>query len=239
MKRSYEHRSNIRSIKIKQPVFIVLILAFFIFLINTFAPNFFSSLFTTIVRPLWHDEEKIGISYELRDALITQLQIENSELKKALNRSTASSTVIAYILKKPPFSAYDSYIIDIGTDHNIQIGDKAYSIGHVLLGEVKEINKSTSKVKLYSSYGEKFDVTIGKDVEATAYGMGGGSFEVSLPRDTKVQERDIVTVPNIKVSVFGIVNKVIIDPVKTFYTILFSQPVNIYEQKYVLIEKNK
>ncbi len=237
---SYEHKSNINKNKISTPVKVIIISCVFLFIINILFPEFLTSLFTKIIRPFWGNNTRQGISVELKDALINELQEENTELKRALGRSTASSTVLAYVLKKPPYTAYDSYILDIGKDNNIKIGDKAFSIGNVLLGEIVEVNSNTSKAKLYSSYGEKFEVQIGKDnIQATANGKGGGTFEVILPRDTRVNEGDIVKAPDIHVSVFGIVKRIIIDPAKTFYTILFSQPVNIYEQKIILIEKSK
>lgn len=236
---SYEHKSNINKKKIRGPIKIILIICALILLTNIAFPTLLTSISTAIIRPFWGKEIKQGISVELRDTIILQLQNENAELKKSLGRNIASSTVMAYIIKKPPYTAYDIYIIDIGKDENIKIGDKVFSIGNVLLGEVAEVNGNTSKVKLYSSYGEKFDITIGKNIQATANGKGGGTFEVILPRDTQINEGDIVSSPNIHVSVFGIVRKIIIDPAKTFYTVLFSQPVNIYEQKIVLIEKTK
>ena len=236
---SYEHRSNINRKRISTKIKIVVLICILIFIINIIAPQFLSSSITSLIRPFWNNKEIQGISTELKDATVSQLKNENTELKKALDRGNASSTVMSYILKKPPYTAYDIYIIDIGLNKNLKKGDKVYSIGNVLLGEIGEVNTNTSKVKLYSSYGEKYEILIGNNIEATAIGKGGGTFEVILPKGTEIKENDIVTVPNINVSVFGIVRKITIDPAKTFNTILFAQPVNIYEQKIVLIDRSQ
>lgn len=236
---SYEHRSNLNRNKISTSTKLVVLFGIIIVILNVFFPYFLSSIFIKVFNPFWGKVEKQGISVELKDAMINELLNENAQLKGILGRNTASSTIIAYILKKPPYTAYDSYIIDIGNDNNVKVGNKVFSIGNVLLGEIVEVNSDTSKVKLYSSFGEKFNVNIGKSIQTTAIGKGGGTFEVILPRDTDVKEGDTVIVPDIHTSVFGMVQKVIIDPAKTFYTVLFSQPVNIYEQKMLLIENRK
>ncbi len=236
---SYEHRSNIRKRRFPAPLKIVAITAVLLFVVNFFAPQFLSSFFTSLMRPFWASEKLSEISVELENATIVELQKENRELKLALNRSATSSMTVAFILKKPPFSAYDIYIIDTGSADNVKKGDRVYAVGNILLGEIVEVSRNSSKVKLYSSYGEKYEILIGKNIQATAQGLGGGAFEVVLPRDTLVVEHDIVTVLAMDISVLGIVRRVIIDPAKNFSTVLFSQPINIYEQRVVLVEKLK
>ncbi len=179
-------------------------------------PRFVSGLFIKIAGPFWNIEkdiktEKIRVSIDLQNTTILELEKENSDLKEIMARSSSSSPMLlSYIVKKPPFTAYDSYVIDIGKNSGVKIGDKVYANGNVLLGEIVEINGSFAKLKLYSSYGEKFDVLIGKnDIEATATWKGGGAFEVVLPKDSKVQLNDSISVPDLNVSVFGIVKNVL------------------------------
>lgn len=248
MKTNYEHRSNIRGNSISLPIRVFGIVAIVLVTLHLFFPLFLSNLFTLIVSPFWHVENGYNVSIadenvsrELQTSMIQELQKENYDLKSIVHRNaTTSKPFLAYIIKKPPFSAYDIYIIDIGKDSDLQIGDKVYAIGDVLLGEIAEINGTTAKVRLYSSYGEKYDVLIGKNnIQTIATGQGGGAFEVVLPKDVKIQENDIVVVPDISASVFGIVKKVNVDPARAFSTIFFSQPVNIYEQKWVLVYGEK
>jgi cell shape-determining protein MreC len=211
-----------------------------------FFPRFVSGLFIKIAGPFWNIEkdiktEKIRVSIDLQNTTILELEKENSDLKEIMARNSSSSPMLlSYIVKKPPFTAYDSYVIDIGKNSGVKNGDKVYANGNLLLGEIVEINGSFAKVKLYSSYGEKFDVLIGKNnIEATATGKGGGAFEVVLPKDSKVQLNDSVSVPDLNVSVFGIVKNINRDPARAFSTVLFSQPINIYEQKWVQVKLDK
>ncbi|MDQ5893332.1 MAG: rod shape-determining protein MreC [Patescibacteria group bacterium] len=239
---SYEHKSNVQPKRIGLPIKIVSLIILILVVLYLFFPTLLSSFFTTIVRPFWGIEKNIKegtafISPELQNATIIELQKENADLKKIFDTRVSSSSLVAYVLKKPPFSAYDTFIIDAGLDSGVKNGAKVYAIGKVIIGEVIDASPLISKVKLYSSYGEKFEVFIGvDDIQATATGRGGGSFEAVLPRDVKIQEGDTVTIPHLTTTVFGIVKRVIADPARAFSTILFSQPINIYEQKWVEID---
>lgn len=238
---SYEHRSNVRNNNVPSIVKALSLIVLFIFIIYFLFPNFLPKILYTIISPFWSskniltDEENV-ISLDLHNATISELQRENEDLKNILHRNASSSPMIlAHIVKKPPFTAYDSYIVDIGKN-NVQIGYKVYALGNVLIGEVSEVIGSFAKVKLYSSYGEKFTALIGKNnIQANVTGNGGGTFESILPKDVKISLGDVVTVPDINNSVFGIVRDISVDPARAFTTVLFSQPVNIYEQKWVQI----
>jgi hypothetical protein len=239
---SYEHRSNVHRKGIGMPIKIVGVVIFILALLYVFFPTLLSSFFTSIARPFWQFEKDVKegtayISPELQNATIIELQRENAELKQFLNTRVSSSSVVAYILKKPPFSAYDTFIIDAGTNNGVQNGMKVYAMGKVIIGEIVDATSRTSKVKLYSSNGEKYEVFIGdENIQAPATGRGGGAFEATLPRDVKVSEGDTVTIPHLTTTVFGVVRKVIADPARAFSTLLFSQPINIYEQKWVEID---
>lgn len=238
---SYELKSSIKRNKFGWPLKVVSGIIFILVILHFVAPNFLTSIFAIIVRPLWNinAESKTSLnqlSDNSKDIIISQLTKENNELKELMGRSISKKIVIGYILKKPPFTAYDSYILDIGTKDGITQGDQVYLNGNVLVGEVQDVFLNTSRVKLYSSYGEKYDILIGdKNVQATAIGRGGGSFETVIPRDVKVAEGDIITIPNITNTVFGTVGKIIADPARAFSTVIFSQPINIYEQKFIQV----
>ncbi len=242
---SYELKSSIKRNRINLPIKITIIVVVFVFIINFLFPTFLSSILTSIIRPIWSigvsDRPDINLlSLEAQNILISQLVKENIELKALLGRSVENKMILGYILKKPPFTAYDSFILDIGSKDGVENGDKVYSTGNILIGEIAENNFNTSKVKLYSSYGEKYDIFITeKNIQAIAIGRGGGSFEAVVPRDLNIVEGDIVSIPDISNSVFGTVGRVIADPARAFATIIFSQPINIYEQKWVLVSLKK
>jgi hypothetical protein len=168
--------------KVLMTVVVILVILHFIL------PNLLADILMTVARPLWilNKDNSVNISMllpETQNALIAELKKENLELKKILNRKESDNLILSYILKKPPFTAYDSYIIDVGSKDGISIGDKVYASGNILIGTVAEVNRNSSKVNLYSSYGNKFDILIGNnDIEAVAVGNGGGSFTAIIPK---------------------------------------------------------
>lgn len=241
---SYEHRSKVNNrIMPFQIKVILIVLAVFVILQLIF-PTILPKTLAIVASPFWgggeinsFDVESIQTEY--KNALINELELENSELKEILHRSASSTKmVLANIVKKPPFTAYDSYIINV-KDLNVQVGNKIYVLGNVLVGEIMEINKPFAKVKLYSSFGEKYEVFIGKsNIQAMATGRGGGAFDVILPKESNVRVDDVVIIPSLSPSIFGLVKSINIEAARAFSTVLFSQPVNIYEQKWVLIDNN-
>ncbi len=245
MRMNYELKSSIKRNSISMPFKVVMIVLIVLIILHFLLPNLITNILMTFIKPLWSFNKDTTVSVvmllpETQNALIAELKKENLELKKILNRRDSDNLVLSYVLKKPPFTAYDSYIIDVGDKDGISIGDKVYASGNILIGTVAEVNMNSSKVNLFSSYGNKFDILIGNnDIEAQAIGNGGGSFTTIIPRDLKVSEGDIILIPDITNSVFGTVGKIIIDPARAFSTVFFSQPINIYEQKWVLVSINK
>ncbi len=237
---SYEHRSNVGNRRGTKPLKVISIIIIILLALYLFAPNFLPNLTSKIAGPFWKigKADPVSFSQEYENALIDELRKENESLKSLLDRGATTTPTLAYILKKPPFTAYDTFVIDIGKRVGVVVGEKVYGVHEVLIGEIAEVSDSTSKVKLYSSFGEKYEAvldvgTSSEGVQVTATGRGGGSFEIVIPRDMEVKIGDVVTVPNLQTNVFGIVKEIVADDAKTFSTILFSQPINIYELKWV------
>jgi cell shape-determining protein MreC len=219
-------------------------------ILYAFLPNVLPSLFLSVVNPLWKAdldarngtlvrEELERVFNELRDTSLKNdaLFIENEALKAGLERVHVEKPVLGTIIKKPPYSAYDSYILDVGANEGIKEGQRVSTLSGIPIGEIAEVIGGISRVKLYSSFGEKFDVLIGPlNIEATAIGKGGGYFEVSLPRDTKIKKGDTVHIPTLTDSFVGTVDGLASEPSEPFAKLLFHQPVNIYEQRWVIID---
>ncbi len=263
MKMNYDIRSNNRRQNIiSNPIKIVFSITILLIIINFFFPRLLSSTFTIIVSPFWNIEQnvKYGNSFVSVSNLIKEnedlkkkieeneskyyfleyIEKENITLKEIMNHSRGGESILAMIMKKPPFSAYDIFIIDMGIKDGIEEGDRVYALGNILIGEIAEAESHTSKVKLYSSYGERFNIFIGdNNIETVAIGMGGGSFQAELPRDTEIIVGDYVSIPDLTDSFTGKVYEIVKDPSEPFSKILIRQPVNIYELKWVLIIKSE
>lgn len=234
------------------------ILIFIFVLIQIFIPRFFPSIFSSIAEPFWKLEfsaqnngfssvesilrENIDLRLKLADLQVqyqslSAIETENSELKAFFNRASSTSYVLSAILAKPPFAPYDEFIIDIGKDHKLSTSSLVYAPGRVLIGKVYEVFGQTARVKLFTSPGQKYAVSIGpKRYSATAIGRGGGQYQAELSRDVVVDEGDFVSSLNLNERVFGIVTKVLSDPTQPFETVLFAPPVNIYDLRWVLVD---
>jgi cell shape-determining protein MreC len=187
---------------------------------------------------------------QMRMQTVTALESQNEELKALLGRSTdptATTTstarrmnepgTLAAVLRRPPFSGYDYFIIDIGADYGVSTSSLVYIAGNVLVGRVVDVLETTSKVKLFSSSGESFPVLIGSThIAATASGRGGGQYEAQVSRDTTVAEGDFVLGSSFADRPMGLVSAILIDPTQPFKTVLFAPPVNLYQTRWVTVQ---
>jgi cell shape-determining protein MreC len=184
-------------------------------------------------------EQKLFLAGNLM-ALNQTLETENENLKDLLGRKdTAQKTILAAVLVKPPQTPYDSLIIDIGVNNNLKVGDKVMANANIYIGDVSEVLPSSAKVSLYSTPGRKLSVVINNSsVTAEAVGVGGGNFNILLPREIEVKEGDVITIPSITANVFGIVEKVNFKDKDSFQTVLFKSPVNVSELSFVEVVVN-
>lgn len=259
MKMNYELKNEYANRKSKnKPIIFVITFLLIVLITHTINPKFIPSIFSYLFSPFWKVESDIryGNEYinhadlikkidqierdmQYKDALIKSAELlkkENEELKSILNRKENKNLVLAQILKKPPYSFYDTLILDVGEKDKIEKGNLVYIGATIPIGIVDEVYEDTCKIKLYSTPKEKFDALVGpKNIEITAFGKGAGVFEAQLPRDAFISEGDMVSIPSISNSFVGVVKKIVFEPSSPFSTILFSQPININELKWVEI----
>ena len=159
---------------------------------------------------------------------------ENIALKGRLGRyEKEPERTLAVVLAKPDMTPYDTLIIDVGKDDNVSVGDTIL-FENVILGEVSEAYQTTSKVWLYSSHGEYVDVFIGDNaITAEAKGLGGGNFEIELPRNVDVFVGDSIYIPKFHPQILGIVEHINSDPNDAFERILFRSPVSLFSLRFV------
>ncbi len=165
------------------------------------------------------------------------LRNENETLKVLLGRKELKQkTILASILVKPPQTPYDMLTIDIGEDNNIKVGDLVIANANIYIGEIAEIYPHSAKIILYSTPNHKTSVLLGTNsVSVEAIGIGGGNFNIFLPREIEVKENDALVFPSIITNIFGIVEKINFSDKDSFQTVLFKSPVNISELSFVEI----
>lgn len=213
-------------------------------LIQFITPTFLPSVFHRFISPLWSvqgDDQTQKIA-ELQATIDAQSLIETEYhiLLEELGQRKPAEFLLGQVVVLPPTSLYDNVIINIGSVHGVQIGKKVYAGGMITLGEVVEVYEKTSKVKLYSSPDQKYDVIIGvgsTSLRAIATGKGGGMYEVLAPREAHLQVGDSVTVPEIASSVYGKVQHIISDPARAFESVLFQSPIPLQSLRHVYVER--
>lgn len=248
---------------------VILVIVAIIVIMRIFSPSVFTSSLQFISSPFWKAKNSsvegvINSSQLLRskrslvfenDDLKTQikssefklfelefLKQENEFLKELLGRNIfdEESAILGVILARPNVSLYDTFIIDVGSDSGIKNGNAVYVFGDVFIGTISEVYKNTSTVTLFSSPGQITPVSIGlQNVSANAEGRGGGNFIVNLPRGIDVEIGDIVMMPNINTRLFAIVEEIETNPSDPLVTILFKNPINMNDIKWVQIIKSR
>lgn len=182
--------------------------------------------------------ENINLKNSILDYQI--IKDENIKLKELLGRTPSQSDfVLSSILSKPSNSPYDTIIIDIGENFNINEGDKVYANAIIPVGEIEKIYKNTALVVLYSSPGRKTIGTI-EELNSTIelVGRGGGNFEMTVPVDLIVEKGRSILLPGIQPEIIATIGDVISapnDPIKKF--ILYA-PINVQDLKWVQVLKN-
>ncbi len=162
---------------------------------------------------------------------------ENSRLKEALGGNEGRKVVLAGVLAKPNRSLYDTLIVDTGSENGVKEGDLA-KVSQSIIGKVVRVSVKSAKIKLFSSPGEETEVYIGeKNIPALAFGLGGGNFEIKLPKDAEIKGGDIVSSPTNGIEILGTVGSVEKKESDSFQKILAKSPINISELGWVEIVK--
>ncbi|OGJ01618.1 hypothetical protein A3G53_02540 [Candidatus Nomurabacteria bacterium RIFCSPLOWO2_12_FULL_44_11] len=191
---------------------------------------------------LTKENEDLKLKLSEKDAKMANynaLLDENNKLKDVLGRKNAKADfIVSAILAKPNQSPYDTLIIDAGNNQGASAGDLVFALGNIPIGRVSEVGPSSAKVILFSNPGEKTEVVIeGRDVFTTITGRGGGNFEMIVSRDFTLERGATVVLPGITPYVVGVVQTIISDPRDAFTKALLTSPVNIFELKFVEVEK--
>jgi cell shape-determining protein MreC len=188
------------------------------------------------------ENERLIQEVASRDAsalLVDSLKDENETLKATLGRTGNGNDILGVVLSRPPFSVYDTIVIDVGRTDGLQVGNKVYVEGDTLIGDVVEVYDHQAKVSLFSTPGRQMSVLVGKtNISAQATGRGLGNFVIHLPVEVGVQENDIILLPQIRPHTFGVVETVLVDSSDSLQTILFKSPVNINSLRFVEVDRN-
>lgn len=229
--------------------------ALVIFILQWLAPNIFSPIAAGIAEPLFYARDSalsasasISAFFNSRTALsdeIVKLQsklarakAENEFLKSVsavsneiLQPKNAEGVVMAVVLSRPRWSAYDTLIIGVGYDDGVHIGMHVSASGFVI-GDIAEVYAGTSLVSLYSTAGKKTVAQIAGKFPVELVGSGGGTFEAEISKDIPVSVGDGAFAVGISPKLFAVADA-IAPSGEGAVKIFFRLPANIFELRAV------
>lgn len=181
-------------------------------------------------------KRNLEISDEIRLALDDALE-KNLSLQDLLGRQNRSPRIVSVVLRRPPYTPYDSIFIDIGSKENVQNNNLVFSTGNTVIGDIVEVYDKSSVVSLFSSPGRETEVLVGNSsTPAKATGRGGGNFIIALPAEVDVKNGDPIRLPSLSSSVIGIIENIDTDSAESIQTIYFKNVFNLNELNIVLVE---
>ncbi len=215
-----------------------------------------------IFSPIWSGEHAIGrglnnmvASFKSKDDLIKENQILKNKIvsdqmlfasSQTINSSgrAAKQGIDASILVRPPETPYDILVIDVGSDDGVAIGQSVTltlqeenAVGPKV-GEITEVFKKNSKVRLYSATGQKTNAVLERNsVPVVLVGRGGGNFEFTLPRESEIKAGDKILSTDITRALVGVVKDIEVSPTDSFKLVLVVSAINIYKENFVTVLK--
>ncbi len=245
----------------KKKILIVISIFIFGFIFTTF----FKGSVLEIFSPLWQlraevlGEKNAFISFFksrnslieenkiLKERLISQEglvgsfnaleSIHNSLLLQTGNPSNEQK-IAAGVISRPPQSFYDVIIIDIGNENGINVGNKVILPFGALIGEVTKSLSKTSQITLFSTYGKETEAILERgEVPITITGLGGGNFEIKIPRDISIEKDDRILSKGLDPRLIAIVEDITAESTDSFKKVIAVTPNSIYSLRYVYILK--
>ncbi len=265
MKMNFPLQNNRKGKKHLMPFLVIGVVIFVVVCFTVFSPLFFPKMSQGIGRPLWVSgnfimehtsairgfflsriklvEKNKALEQELVDIRIKLLaqsvvEQENKEFKQSWGRNTNISAILSAVLVRPPHSAYDTFILDVGLDSAVTIGNMVFASDTVVLGVIDQVFEKTSRAKLFSSVDTHTDALVDRNsLSVELVGTGGGNFEIRVPQDVDVIEGDKIILPGIVPHILAIVEAIESVPTDSFKRIFCKTPVHIGELRLVSILK--
>jgi cell shape-determining protein MreC len=173
---------------------------------------------SAIVPALFRDRSALlDTQYELEARLAAgqgaQLELahaleENDELR-ALLGTARETRIAAGVIGRPPYTPYDTLILDRGSDSGIQEYAPVFLGSGLAIGYVHSTTERSALVTLFSSSGVETSVYIfGPDIFARAHGIGGGAIRIDVPQGIALAKGDLVVLPSLDSGVLGTIDAV-------------------------------
>ncbi len=164
---------------------------------------------------------------------------ENEELKSEFGRASSDGVIIAGVLSKPPQSPYDTFVIDVGSNSAVSVGNKVYISNRIIIGSISSVTEKTGVVKLFSTGGEKQEVISDRTgASFVITGSGGADFELEVPKDTDIVWGDSFLYPGLNSAVLSTVYYIDVTSQSSFKIVHARVPGNVFQVRRVFVEND-
>ena len=162
---------------------------------------------------------------------------ETLDLQGRLGRTdTPSTRVLAGILLSPPWSPYDTLVVDAGGAQGVAVGDLVYAGGQTVVGHITEVYATTARVELFSAPGATYQATLKGEIPMALEGQGGGSMRGEIPAGTQVKVGDTVELPGVWGGIAGKVSAIDARSGESFIVVYMQLPINPSSLSYLEIQ---
>ncbi len=149
------------------------------------------------------------------------------ELRERLGRADApQARLLAGVLLRPPWTPYDTLLVDAGEDLGVVQGAFVSAGGQGLVGRVSEVYATAARVELFSAPGVSYQATLNGTLPVAVEGQGGGSLRAEVPAGTQVAVGDTVSFPGLMGGVVARVSATEARTGESFIIIYMALPAN-------------
>lgn len=175
----------------------------------------------------------------VRAALYDDVVADRNRLYQRFGWDMAVVGTIAHVVAAPTRSPYDTFVLDRGSTAGVREGDIVWFDHTIALGKVEQVSDAASRVRLFSSPGYEQYVSVGtSSAMVSAVGRGGGSFELTVPKDIPVALDEPLYSIDVTLGVLGFVRDIKARDADSFQTVYAASPINLFETREVFIRRS-
>ena len=159
---------------------------------------------------------------------------EVADLRARLGRPDAPhARVLAAVLERPPWTPYDTLVIDAGADHGLAAGSLVSAGGQGLVGRVSEVYDTAARVELFSAPGASYQALLNGTMPVAVEGQGGGSLRAEVPAGTPVKVGDSVAFPGLLGGIVSVVSATEAKEGESFIVVYMRLPASPQHLRFV------
>lgn len=149
------------------------------------------------------------------------------ELRERLGRADApKGRLLAGVLQRPPWTPYDTLLIDAGENLGVAQDALVSAGGQGLIGRVSEVYATTARVELFSAPGASYQAVLNGTLPIAVEGQGGGSLRAEVPAGTQVKAGDTVSFPGLMGGIVALVSATEAKEGESFILVYMRLPAN-------------